>query len=164
MDNVSRQPPRYGGNPRVICHSCGQLGHYRPQCPNNNKGAMSNPIREQARFGERQDGRFETRNRGQQNPSPYQRHNRESSALTSKQLGSSCESWTHSTTLVVFSTTHNATGRCSIGFDLAFFVLCILTTIHASAATFRHQHRIVPTSIIIRFIYSLDIKLSAIYI
>ena len=82
MDNVSRQPPRYGGNPGVICHSCGQLGHYRPQCPNNNKGATSNPIREQARFGERQDGRSETRNRGQQNPSPYQRHNRESGALT----------------------------------------------------------------------------------
>ena len=70
VDNMSRQPPRFGGNPRVICHLCGQPGHYRAQCPN--KGSTSSPIRGQARFGERQDGRFETRHRGQQNQSPYQ--------------------------------------------------------------------------------------------
>jgi hypothetical protein len=65
VNPMTRQQPRHGGNPRIICHRCGQPGHVKSHCPSN-KGASSSFDRSQGRFGERRDAGLNDRTYVQQ--------------------------------------------------------------------------------------------------
>ena len=75
MNSVSRQQfPRHEGNPRIICHGCGQPGHIKARCPNKTVVSKGVYYRDQDHIKRHGVQRYDDYSNGHQNFTPHHNH------------------------------------------------------------------------------------------